>query len=302
MADGITTKIVECIPSDSARDVVPENVELDIYSSPDIFKFKSRGRRRSKTNATKWFRNRRESLKRLRRIIKTYFAKRDYYITLTYREAPRSLGAVYKDGEALTEGLVRRCRKMGIKVYWLYVVERGRKNGRYHLHLLINKEVPVGLVYALWGKRHGDVFVGRTPSTAKRIHRLSSYSVKGETYETHKRGRHGWRSSKNIKDPKIEKDNKLVTRAEFAKMVNGDGKVDEEAVRTVIGKKFPGYRVVYARASLNPYMCVPYLSVMLQTVELAGLAELEERELKQEGERLDKSADSYLEPCDKLAV
>lgn len=264
MIETVTTRIVECIPVDADRNTVAENIELDIYSSTGGFHFATRSRRRQKSTAAQYLRNKRESIKRLRRIIKTYFRPNDYYITLTYRKNPKNVNTVYSDCEAFTGRLVRKCRRIGIEVFWLYIVERGEEHGRYHVHLLLNQEVPKDLLYELWERVHGDVWFGQVPTTAKGTHRLASYCRKADTYETHKRGQHAWRSSKNMKDPKMETDDKLISPSEFVGMINGDGSVDEGKVVEMVNRKFPGYMVVHVKAVINPYTEIPYLSIMLQ--------------------------------------
>lgn len=289
----VMTTITECVP-DGYRGPA-DNIEVTVFDAVKKCQFKSRRRKRQKESVAKWLRNKRESVKKLRVYLKTYFCSgRDHYVVLTYGREPKNTEAVYKDAELFIRSLRRKCRKKGIrKLYWLYIVERGTENGRFHIHLIANEAVPYGFISKSWG--HGKVLPGKVPTSAKRLHKLSSYCRKDDTFAEHIEGMHGWRSSKNLKEPKTEHDAKLIHQEQLNAMVTGNGTVNMDMVYAVMKKLFPGYIVIHAGAVVNPYMGSPHLSVMLQRVEVAERAEAEERaEKEQTRQRYESAFGAYV--------
>lgn len=107
--------------------------------------------------------------------------------TLTYETEPESEAEVLAD----VARFMRKMRALIPKWRYLYVLERGSKNGRLHVHFATNAFVPKQTVAARW--RHGFVDArrlstgrGGDPRAAARY--LSKYVSKAGSNE--QRGRH----------------------------------------------------------------------------------------------------------------
>jgi hypothetical protein len=227
------------------------------------------------TDEAKRNRNEKESVKRLSRLLKTYFSSgKDHYITFSFDRfrKPRTFGDLMAVCTKYFRNLSDRCERKGIVAKWIYVLEVG-DNGRYHIHAFIDEGVPLGQIMRGW--KRGFVCVKKVPIDAEQIQRLAEYSLKAP------KGKHGWHRSRNMPEPEPDIDDKLVSSGEFS-AIAGDG-FPEGPVVELMGRLFPDFQVVPGwRGYYCSAMESPYLYVALQRVH------------RQEGKR--KSTKDYSNP------
>ena len=235
----------------------PEHIETESFFAPSSVR-RVRGERTGvKTDASKMERNKRESLKLLRRLLKTnFYTGFDYYVVLTFNREnlPVDIDDTYTVCQRYFENLSDRCSRKGIIVKWLFVVEFGSR-GRIHIHAFINACVPIGEIRRGW--RYGMVLIKNVPNDAEEIELIASYTLKAP------QGRHAWHRSRNLDMPTEETDDKLITPSLFVAMADGGFAIGD--VESVMQRIFSGYVVVPGWSGYySETMQSPYLAVSLQ--------------------------------------
>lgn len=152
-----------------------------------------RGGKQEKTDDVKAEANRRNSLKKLCRLINANFGEGDLFVTLTHAE---EIGATAADKE-LTNFL-RRLKRYRKKenlppLKYIGVTESGAR--REHHHLIVNA-ISRDAIDSLWGK--GRAMTSRIEPGGDYTG-LAIYITKDQ----HKPGKRRWRQSKNLKKPEV---------------------------------------------------------------------------------------------------
>ena len=186
--------------------------------------------------------NRRNSQKKLRRLINANFGAGDLLLTLTYDlyQQPQSDEAAHRSVRNFLIRLRNKRRKLGLgdlKYVYTTEVTHGALGTRYHHHLIVNGGISRPVVENLWN-------VGLINT---RVARPDDYGLSGwahymskqkETQE--KASRHGWTCSRNLKQPKVSyADHKLSRRRmrQLAEDLNANG-------RQILEYVYPGYTLV----------------------------------------------------------
>lgn len=152
--------------------------------------------------------------KNVRRRLREYFGKNDYFSTMTYRkeERPADMDQAKKDFRKFIRKIKAGYKKRGQELFWIRNIERGTKGG-WHVHLAINRiEGTDILLSEAWP--HGKV-VSQLMYEKGGFADLAAYLTKTEktwdSEETEKKGRKiresSYSASKNmpIPKPKIKK-------------------------------------------------------------------------------------------------
>ncbi len=174
------------------------------------------------------------------RIVHANFTSDDMRLDLTYdnRHLPADDEQAARE---LTNFLkrVKHCRKKkglsGLK--YIAVTEKGKKNGRYHHHLIINGGLSPQEIYALW--RRGYARTDALQFNEDGVADLVRYILKKSAVS-----KKGWNSSKNLIHPQAkERDNRLSARQvrELAK----DTQNNREYEKYYDGYYFSGADVVF---------------------------------------------------------
>lgn len=84
--------------------------------------------------------NRMNKEKKIRRMLREYFRKDDYFTVLTYRkpERPPDMEKAKEDFRKFIGKIRKAYRKKGHELFWIRNIERGSKGG-WHIHLAINR-------------------------------------------------------------------------------------------------------------------------------------------------------------------
>ena len=168
---------------------VIEIEEFNCYSSQ--VKNYSRGMNINETDAEKAERNRRDSLKKLARLINCNFGKGDLFVTLTHRDRVNE-----KTADKELTNFLRRLKRWRMKhdlSDLKYVARTECEKKREHHHMIIN-DMPTEAIYDLW--KLGRVMISRLEPGGDYTG-LAIYVMK-EGAEPQKRR---WRASKNLAKP-----------------------------------------------------------------------------------------------------
>lgn len=186
--------------------------------------------------------NRRNSQKKLRRLINANFGAGDLLLTLTYDtfEQPADPDEAHRNVRNFLIRLRNKRKRLGLSdLKYVYTTEvtHGALGTRYHHHLIVNGGISRPVVENLWT-------VGLVNS---RIARPDQYGLSGWAHymSKHKEvqekaSRHGWTCSRNLKQPKVSYADHKISRSrmrQLAEDLNDNG-------RKILEKIYPGYTLV----------------------------------------------------------
>jgi len=188
------------------------------------------------------------------RICNANFKSTDYKIELTYREEfnPKSEEEAASQLRNFLRRLKNYRKKNGLsELKYVAVTEKGSKKGRYHHHLIINGDISLRDLVALWGK--GRVGTDILQFNENGIADLARYMLKRSTAPSKKK----WSSSKNLIHPQPKtRDGRLSKRyvAELAK----DAENSREFEKLYEGYFFSEAKKVYNETNGGVYIYARY--------------------------------------------
>ena len=156
--------------------------------------------------------NTRQAERKLRILINANFGYGDYHLVLDYirrkGEQPRSKEQMRKDIDVFLRELRKECKKQGIPLKYIHVMEIGEKGARHH-HLVINK-IDTEILQRCWYKAyegHNRVKVfplDDSGNYAELAAYLIKYTDKHRTEEDGALQGKRWNCSKNLVRPEPE--------------------------------------------------------------------------------------------------
>lgn len=153
--------------------------------------------------------NTRQAERNLRILINANFGYGDYHLVLDYRrrkgETPRTRDEMRRDMDVFLRELRKRCKKLGIVLKYIHVMEIGEKGARHH-HLVIN-QMDTRILQECWYKAyegHNRVKVFPLDDSGNQA-ALASYLIKyTDKHRTEEDGAlqgKRWNCSKNLVRP-----------------------------------------------------------------------------------------------------
>ncbi|MBR1723819.1 MAG: hypothetical protein IJ723_02195, partial [Ruminococcus sp.] len=171
------------------------------------------------------------------RVICANFTDEDFYITLTFREAPEGMEQAARAVKYFIAKLNRHRAKLGIpKVKYVKTLEQGSRSGRIHCHLVVSgKGFTAKDIADLWGRGYVDVKPLQLDETG--CAGLSRYFVKEKKEGGEKAGscRRSWSCSRNCIRP-VPKTNDQKYSKRAVRSIVEDG-----AVEKVLRARHPDY-------------------------------------------------------------
>lgn len=206
--------------------------------------------------------NRRNSQKKLRRLINENFGAGDLLVTLTYDmyQQPQSDEEAQRSVRNFLIRLRNRRRKLGLdELKYVYTTEvtHGALGARYHHHLIINGGISRPVVENLWKSGLINTRIARPDAFG-----LSGWahymSKQKETQE--KASRRGWTCSRNLRQPKVTvSDHKLSRRR--MRLIAEDM---QQNGRQILESVYPGYKLAeLPQIRWSPYVDGVYLSARM---------------------------------------
>ena len=214
--------------------------EVEIY--PEFTRAEAeKAKVKKKENQAQKNLNDRNARKRLERLINNNFGNEDFWITLTYDNGnlPADMDQAQNDMKNYIRRVNYRRKKKGLKpAKYIYITERGEKNGRFHHHLIMEKGLPADTLESLWkkGRRNN---VRRIYEDENGITGLSKYLTKDP------QGRKRWKSSNNLKKPKESKSYSVFKFRRIRKMIENQNIIKDELEKTYKGRRFINAEVRY---------------------------------------------------------
>jgi len=154
--------------------------EIENYIvAPNLGNTSSRAPREKPTKEAVRKVNQRKAVERCEDKLRANFKPYDKFTTLTFAENPDSKQKAARAYDAFMKRLRRRCDKLGIEVRFCKTIEQGERTGRWHIHAVINDEVPYELIRDCWAKC-GNIFVKSLwgdGSGFANVHNLAEYFV-----------------------------------------------------------------------------------------------------------------------------
>lgn len=169
--------------------------------------------RKPKTNPTP------EAVKKINRLnqkreltakLNASFSPGDWWITLSHGDMitpDESLHLVTK----LKRGVQRYCKKNEIPFKLIETMGIGSRTGRPHHHIVLNKEIPLEILYRYWPEEH----VFPQPLKGYNYWKVADYMIKNAEESKDKRGKHkkAFRCSQQISrpEPRVEQMKRQAT-------------------------------------------------------------------------------------------
>ncbi len=178
--------------------------------------------------------NDKNSRKQFIRLAHANFGKGDLWITLTWDDEhiPQDMDGVMKYIRNYIERLRYRRKKRRLSsVKYIYIVEYGGTTDRSHVHMLMDGVMSMDEVEALW-RGGGRNTVRRINPDEKCIMGIATYLTKDP------RGERRWKSSLNLKKPKVRKNHQDFTRKKVYAMVR-----NQNIIPDALSKKNKGFNV-----------------------------------------------------------
>ena len=194
--------------------------------------------------------NAENSRRRLKRLIECNFGDGDLMVTLSYRdeELPEDDRTCVRDWNNFKRRLERARRKAGLPpMKGICIPEKGRKNGRYHFHVIVNGGLDAVRLKEIWGK--GYVRIDPLEFGDVGMKGLANYLDKCPLL-TKKYLRCG-----DLREPEVKE---------------REGKISAARVRELYGltdcpeefeRQYPGVRVVNAASFYNAFNTQFYLRI-----------------------------------------
>lgn len=187
--------------------VCGDYLESHIY--PVYKKALSRGKKSKPTKEVQQKLNEIHAENKFVRLCNANFTKYDLKIELTYK--PECNPETEEEAARQLRNFLRRLKNYRIRnglteLKYVAVTERGSRKGRFHHHLIINGDIPLADLIALWGR--GIVGTDILQFNENGIADLARYMIKRPIASTKK-----WNASKNLIHPQARtRDGRLSKR------------------------------------------------------------------------------------------
>lgn len=236
----------------------PEYLEIDLFPFfNDDKRLKVRNRKEKMTTPKQKALNDKMAKRYFSLLLKSNFREGDYHVTLSY--SPKNNPESIEDAETELRNYIRRInhlrKKLGLKpVKYIYVTEKGKKSGRIHHHLIVDKGLTREQLEELWSRQKkagqntremiGTVNADQLRFFDKRgIDALTAYLTKDP------QGRRRWKQSKNLTKPQISRADAKTSRKRFEQLCLWPE--DCEYTKSHFEKEHPGYELTELIKELN---------------------------------------------------
>lgn len=171
----------------------------------------------------------------------------------------------YEGAKKAVQNFIRRLKRYIKKnnlpeLKYIYCIEKGKKNGRFHFHMILNGISDIHVLKRIWGK--GYVWINGLEYDNEGLKGIAKYIVKEPETETAiVEGKvRRWCSSKNLKQPFIPKDRDGYISKKTSKQIRM-GEVTEREIERL----YPGYTVSSVEPFYNNYNAGEYITIRLHS-------------------------------------
>lgn len=239
------------------------------YMTVNIFPvFSKAGSRRKKSKPTSEVQEKLNQIyreERLTYLINTNFTTKDLEIGLGFDDEhlPEDYAGVQRYMRNYIRRVKRLRKKLGLPdLKYIYVIERGEINGRWHVHMIMSGGVDRDTLEELW--RAGYAHTYRLEFDDEGLKGLAKYKVKEPENETEMiSGKvRRWAASKNLKQPTVKKDRDGFISRETVKDIR-EGNVTEREIERL----YPGYTITEWTPRKNSVNAGEYLIIRLRKTQ-----------------------------------
>lgn len=235
---------------------------LDVHSFPVFKKPGKRGKKVKPSSEIQKKLNQKYRENKMLYLIHTNFNKDDFEMGLGFDD--KYLPESYEDVQKAVRNYIRRIKRYRTKsnlpeLKYIYVIERGKCNGRWHIHMILSGGMDRDVLEDLWGQGYAHTY--RLEFDDEGLRGLAKYKVKEpETKAAVIDGKvRRWAASKNLKQPVIPKDRDGFISKATVKDIR-EGNISEREIERL----YPGYTVTSVEPFLNTVNAGEYLTVRLR--------------------------------------
>lgn len=200
------------------------------------------------------------SRRAMRLVFHENFSAGDYCISPTY--SPEYLPENDKEAQKVLNAYIRKLRALyrqyGQELKYLYVTEKGTKNGRVHHHIIVNNVgISRDVLENLWGYGYVNSKCLQ-PDPDGSFNNLADYLMKSaENAEKHARK---WNCSRNLRRPVERISDKAVSVKQLRSLT--EAKRNDE-LQKAVERLYKGYRLIKAFVSVNEVTGLPYVKLRM---------------------------------------
>lgn len=204
--------------------------------------------------------NNENSRSAMRLVFHENFGDGDYCISPTY--SPEYLPENDKEAQKGLNAYIRKLRALyrqyGQELKYLYVTEKGTKNGRVHHHIVVNNVgISRDVIENLWCYGYANS-ICLQPDPDGSFNNIADYLMKSaENAEKHARK---WNCSRNLRRPVKSISDKEVSAKQLRSLT--EAKRNDE-LQKAVEKLYSGYRLIKAFVSVNEVTGLPYAKLRL---------------------------------------
>ena len=196
-----------------------ENPEVYIYSAR---RMPRNGEKRAKTKVTSDVQallNKNNAIKQARRLLNANFCSNDNHYIFTFAENPESDDEAFREYQNLSRRLKRLAKKKGVELKKLATIEKTKKNGIFHFHIIMNIDLSAEETNKVWGKG----IVPRSPLYIfdDGLGGLAQYIQKNPI-----QGKR-WMASKNLVIPEPEIVNGRISKRKIEELAKNTDRLNE---------------------------------------------------------------------------
>lgn len=219
----------------------------------DSSRIRTEKRRKPKTNKTP------EAVAKINRInqereltakLNASFGPGDWWITLS-NEYETTIADSMERMSKLKRGLQRYCKKNGIPFKIVETMGIGQRSGKVHHHLVMNKEIPLQVLYRYWQEER----VFAQPLKGYNYQRVARYILKNAEESKNRRGKYmkAFRCSRQVvkPEPRVESVKRQPT-------------YDIEDIRPRQGYQIDRDSIRMYEHPITGAVCLEYIEVSLQ--------------------------------------
>ena len=247
-----------------------EYLDADIFPVMQSARCKKRGKRYKPTSETMQRYNRRKRALKLERLILTNFGDNGVFFNPTWSDD--YLPETDEEAKRFVVNFFRRLktyrRRNGLPpLKYIYKLERGKRSGRIHGHMILNcSDMPIGKLDEIWAA--GYCYSSKVTFDEEGCSGLADYFCKGDNEPEDDDGEkdkdlgsnvsYSWVPSRNLKKPEEHKRDGRISKRQVIELcrLGDDGRQEYE-------KLYPGYDFVKARCLFNEVNGGYYIEVRM---------------------------------------
>lgn len=228
-----------------------EYLEVDIFP---VFEYqRGRSKKRKPTSETQKKLNQRNAERKLIRLLNTNFTKQDIRFDLTYdsEHYPATPEEAQREMQNFLRRVKRYRKKNGLpELKYVAVTEIGKKNARYHHHLIMNGGISINDLAEIWGR--GYTTAKPLQFDEQGITGIAKYLIKEPILGKR------WNASRNLEKPKISERDGRLSQKKIKEWHNSGA--DN---RAEIEKAYEGYYLSEVKPYYNEINGGYYITVLM---------------------------------------